>query len=103
MSDGEVREELRGQIEAVSPKALLSHHRRGALLIVAAGVDILDVAEAVARDDATQIERLIEEQQVYRPSLAELATWCVEEALRLQFVILQPYVLAQPIVDGQSS
>jgi hypothetical protein len=95
----DLRDKLRSEIQAVDAASLLPHHRRGALFIVRVEVDILDVAEAVAADDAAKVAGLIEENKLYRPELGELADWCADTELRLQFVILQPYVLAQPIAQ----
>jgi len=103
MAESDLRQELRGQIQHVRADVLLPHHRRGALLIVTPQVDVLEVAEAVAGDDAERVEALIKAEQVYRPTLADLATWCVDDDMRLQFVILQPYVLAQPIITADPS
>jgi hypothetical protein len=93
----ELREKLRGEIEAVDAASLLPHHRRGALLIVGAELDILEVAISIASDDAASVAELVEQGGLRRPSLSELTDWCVDVSLRFQFVILQPYVLAQPL------
>lgn len=97
MSEFRLRDKLRGEIAAIDAPALLPHHRRGALMILAAEVDLLDTAHAVATDDAKTIAALIDGGMLYKPSLAQLADWCVDAGLRLQFVIVQPYVLAQPL------
>ena len=97
MANEDLRDTLRGQIQVVAAAELLPHHRRDALLILPGEVDILDVALAIAADDASLVGQLVEEEKLYRPSLAQLSDWCVDLELRLQFVILQPYVLAQVI------
>ncbi len=97
MADQELRDKLRGEIEVSAAKSLLPHHRRDALLIVVLEVDILDVAVAIARDEAETVAQLLAEKKVYKPTLAQLADWCVDLELRLQYVILQPYVLAQVV------
>ena len=93
----DLREKLRGDIQAVEAAALVPHHHRGALFILDVQSDLLEVAMAIAGDDASAIEGLVRDQRLRRPSLGELADWCVDLELRFQFVILQPYVLAQPI------
>jgi hypothetical protein len=93
--DSELRDKLRGEMQVVDAKELLPHQRRDALLIVRRDVDILEVALAIAHDKALEVAGLIEEKKVYKPTMGELADWCVDLDLRLQFVILQPYVLAQ--------
>lgn len=94
MSD-QLREKLRGEIAAVDAAALLPHYRRGGLLVVAVHLDLLDAAEAIASDDASRVSALLEAGELAKPSLAELADWCADTALRLQVVIVQPFVIAQ--------
>ena len=97
MADQEMRDKLRGEIEVAGAEALLPHQRRNALLIVVPEVDILDVAKAIAADEAEILDVLMADNKVYKPSLGELADWCVDPELQLQYVILQPYVLAQVV------
>lgn len=93
-----LREKLRAEIASVDAAALVPHHHRGALFVLETAADILDVALAIAEDDSATIEALLADGRLRRPSSAELADWCVDGALRFQFVILQPFVLAQPIL-----
>lgn len=89
---------LKSEIQAASAPDLLPHHRRDALFIVRDDVDFLDAAMAVGGDEAGMVAEWLTDGSLYRPSLAQLSDWCVDLELRFQFVILQPYVLAQPIV-----
>jgi hypothetical protein len=97
----ELREKLKLDIQATSAAALLPHHRRDALFMVRADVDILDAAVAIGSDEAAAVAALIEEAKLFKPSLAQLSNWCVDLELRFQFVILQPYVLAQALDKAQ--
>ena len=96
--ESELRAQLRGQIQRTEPSELLAHQRRDALLIAQPSIDILDVAVAIAEDDTARIAAYLGSGEVYKPVLTQLTDWCVEPGFRLQFVILQPYVLAQPIL-----
>ncbi len=98
-----LRDKLRADIASVDAAALVPHHHRGALFVLAIAEDILEVALAIAEDDATSIEALLADGRLRRPSSAELADWCVDGGLRFQFVILQPFVLAQPIAKTSES
>lgn len=102
MVDHDLREKLRGEIAAVEPAALLPHHRRGGLVVLAAHIDLLDVAEAIATDDAETVAALLESGELAKPALGQLADWCAEPALRLQVVIVQPFVLAQLLPTTRS-
>lgn len=93
----DLRAKLRSEIQAVDGAALVPHYRRGALLVIEPRTDILEVAVAIARDDTGAVAQLLDSGRMARPSAAQLADWCVEPRQRFQFVILQPYVLAQPL------
>ncbi len=93
-----IRDKIRGDIQATTAAELLPHHRRGALLIVAPQTDLLSVAIAVANDDKASVQQFLADKSMYKSILVEITDWCVEESTRLQYVILQPYVLAQRIV-----
>ncbi len=97
-----LREKLKSEIQATLAPELLPHHRRDALFMVRADVDILDAAVAIASDEAATVEALINEEKLFKPSLAQLSDWCVDLELRFQFVILQPYVLAQALNKEQA-
>jgi len=92
-----VRDKLRIEILEVDAAALVPHHHRGGLFVLTAGRDILDVAVAIAEDAVDELEALMARGELVRPSAAQLAEWCVDTAQRFQFVILQPYVLAQAL------
>ncbi|MBT8495961.1 MAG: DUF2288 family protein [Deltaproteobacteria bacterium] len=96
MSD-DLRAKLRSEIQAVDAAALLPHQRRDALLVLEPSVDLLDIAVAIAKDDVAAITGLIADGRLSKPDLGELADWCVDVELRFQFVIVQPYVLAQKL------
>lgn len=100
MADEELRDKIRAEIQATQAADLLPHHRRDALLVLKEDVDLLDVAEAIAADDSDYIGALLESGELYKPSLARMSDWCVDLDLQFQFVILQPYVLAQPIAKA---
>ena len=95
MEHDALREKLRSEMEQVDAAALLPHHRRGALIIAAEGVDLLEAAVAVATDDTPAVQEHLEAGSLRRSTLGEMADWCVDTSLRLRFVIVQPYVLAQ--------
>ena len=94
----DLRDKLRGEVQLAAASELLPHHRRGGLLVLQAQTDLLDVAEAIASDALDRVSGYIDAGHIFKPSLAQLADWCVDTSIRFQVVILQPYVLAQPII-----
>jgi hypothetical protein len=89
MDERPLRERLAQDAGPVTRAALQAHADRGGLVLVAAGLDLLDVAEAVVRDQGDLVGAWVASGQLQRPSFEEL------DADHYQVVIAQPYVLAQ--------
>ena len=94
----EPRDKLRTEVMSSYWEDLAPHQARGALLLLAPEVDLLDVAEAMASDDSARIGSWLQGGQLARVSAA-LASELEDTAdLRFQFVVVQPWVLAQRLV-----
>jgi len=91
-----LRDKLKSEVMATDFAALGPHFARGALILVAVDVDLLDVAECVARDQRARVEAWLKAQHIWRASDAD-AQAAVAGAERFQFVIVQPWVLAQKL------
>lgn len=100
MADDELRAKLASEVHAIGAAELVPHHRRDALVVLDPAVDLLDTAVAMGTNDHVTIAELIASGQLAKPSLAQLADWCVDTSLQFQFVIVQPYVLAQLLPRG---
>ena len=100
MNADELRAKLASEVGAVGAAALLPHHRRDALLVLQPEHDLLDVAVAIALDSAQEVKRLTVAGNLFKPTLAQVANWIAETGLRFQFVVLQPFVLAQIILEA---
>ena len=72
--------------------ALRPHHQREALFLVSPDLDLVEAALAVASNRADRVEAWLTVGRLGRP---EAAMAPVLEAGRFQFVIVQPFVLAQ--------
>jgi hypothetical protein len=90
----DVREKLKGEVLDAPWAALAPHVARHAVLAVAPHVDLLDVAVAMAHDDAPRIQQWLETGELTRPSAEIAAAWDAAPP-RFQAVIVQPWVLAQ--------
>ena len=94
-ADSELREKLRSEVLPARWPDLLYQFARGGLFLVDPEVDLLDVAEALARDDRARTEQLLEAGALRRASDDDARMLQGSPELRLQFVIVQPWVLAQ--------
>jgi hypothetical protein len=92
-----LREKLAAEVSATPAADLVPHFARGGLLLLAPELDLLDCAEAIARDERTKIEAWLEAGLLWRARDEDGRRLVDEPALRHQFVIVQPWVLAQPL------
>lgn len=74
---------------------LKPHHERGGLLILAHGLDLLDVAFRIAMDDKTAVATWLDSGELKRPTSEQAELWDKTPARKFMTVVVQPYVLAQ--------
>lgn len=94
-----LREKLRGAVMATGWDALAGHHQRQALFVVHPAQDLLAVAIAVAEDRADEIGGWLAAGVIGRPRDEDVSEWEGSPTTRFQFVIVQPFVLAQRLPD----
>ncbi len=94
MSD-ELRARLSEDIHRVDWKPLAPHAKRGALVMVAPELDLVEVGTAVAQDQGDQVRQWLDSRQLSRPAEADAEAWSQEAEERFTVLIVQPYVLAQ--------
>ena len=93
----ELRAKLKSEVLPASWPDLLYQFARGGLFLVEPAVDLLDVAEAIARDDKPAVEQLLRSGGLRRASDDDARTLQAAAHARLQFVVVQPWVLAQRV------
>jgi hypothetical protein len=91
-----MREKLAATMGEVFWSDLRAHAARDALVVVDDGLDLLDVGEALATDDARRVGAWIEEGKIKKPSAEELARWPGDEGARFESLIVAPFVLIRP-------
>lgn len=72
------------------------HFARGVIVKVAPGLDLLEVAAAMAADDKAKFAAWLETGQVARASSADAIRWNAAQA-EFWAVVVAPWVLAQEI------
>jgi hypothetical protein len=99
--DNDVRNKLRREVMSSHWEDLAPHQQRGALLLLAPALDLLDVAVAIAGDDKERVTALLKGGQLRRAGEADRARYEHDadevSEVRFQFVIVQPWVLAQAL------
>jgi hypothetical protein len=69
--------------------------RRDGVIVVDVSLDLLAVAEAIARDDKAQVGAWISKRLLEKPSLEMIERWSKAPAPILIAVVVQPYVLVR--------
>lgn len=95
--ESDVRGKLRSEVMSSYWEDLAAHQARGALLMLVPSLDLLDVAEAMAADDTARVGGWLKSGQLERVSAAQAEKLEATTDLRFQFVVIQPWVLAQPL------
>ena len=94
----DVRAKLAAEIEEVPFGPLVPHAKRLGLFLVAADLDLLDAAVAVAGNRTAVLEHWIGTGLLRRPSPEEVAVFAASpEGFRFRVAIVQPWVLAQAV------
>ena len=93
----DVRSKLRSEIMPATWPELLYQFARGGLFLVDNEGDLLDVAHAVAQDDKTTVERMVTTGRLRRATDDDARRFQAATAQRFQFVIVQPWVIAQAL------
>lgn len=93
MSD--VRAELTEMLDEAEWDWLAPHARRDLVILVALGLDLVEVGMAIATDDTPCIQRWIDEALIQKPSPSQLSIWDQDKSKRFQALIVQPYILVQ--------
>lgn len=74
---------------------LKPHEKRGALILVAPELDLVEVGLKMANDKVAAVEGWIEKQLIKKPTQEQIQFWNENPEKKFQFIIVQPYVLLQ--------
>ena len=93
---------LTSEIGPVFWSDLQAHAARNGLILVAAALDLAEVACAVANDESAKIERWLESGLLFRPTAAQIQTWDAALDTPFRSVVVQPFALAQAAAGPRS-
>lgn len=88
-----MRETLAASLGPVQFSDLRAHLTRGAVIVVDPSLDLLDVGEAIARDDQVTVTTWIEQGLIGKPTLPMLERWASTEGAAWTSLVVQPFVL----------
>lgn len=93
MSD--LRKKLQENLDEAEWDWLIPHAQKDVVILVANGLDLLDVGEAIANDHIPTVQNWIDEQLLTKPSSVQLGEWNGDPQRRFDALIIEPYVLIQ--------
>ena len=96
----EFKSKFVNEIEQADWSMLKDHYKRDALFLVDQSLDLCDVAVALAMDKKHFVEHWLSEKLIIRPSEDQAKDWEEKKFEKFtNFLIIQPYVIAQIIPD----
>jgi len=95
----DLRAKLRAEVQSISWEALEPFLEKGTLLRVSTGLDIVEVGACMAEDARARVEGWLVDGKLGRPDPDLLSRWRSEPQTTFAFLIIQPYVLAQEMVQ----
>lgn len=94
----ELRCRLNGETGKLSWNELERHFARGVLIRVAPGLDLVEVAAAMVRDDKAAIESWLADGRIARASAEDALAWNARRSV-FWAVVTAPWVLVQEIMQ----
>lgn len=93
-TDEELRAHLHGETSKLPWTELEKHFARGVVFKVAKGIDILDVALVIARDDKDTLKVWIDNKEVLAVEVEDAQRWH-DTSASLWSVVVAPFILVQ--------
>lgn len=85
------------ELAEVCWRDLRTHVQHDTLITLAPGLDLVETATAVARDDGARIKAWIAEGKLGKPSAGDIMAWEKQMDKPFLMLIVQPYILMQAI------
>ena len=101
-TDEELREHLHGETSKLPWTELETHFARGVVFKVEQGLDILDVAIVIARDDKDTLKDWIDTKKVIGVEVEDAKKWH-ETSASLWSVVVSPFILVQEFAQKLDS
>lgn len=89
------KEELALTIDEADWHSLRGHLGRGGLILVDDSLDLADTALKVANDDIAEIQQMVENGTIGKPSDKKIKQWDADMQKKFAMLIISPYVLFQ--------
>lgn len=101
-TDEELRAHLHGETSKLPWSELETHFARGVVIKVAQGLDIIDVAIVIARDDKDSLKTWMDNNKVEGVEVEDAKIWH-ETSASLWSVVVSPFILVQELTQKLDS
>ncbi|MCC0178266.1 DUF2288 family protein [Waterburya agarophytonicola K14] len=91
----DLQEKLSKDIADISWQELLPHAKRDAIIIVEPGLDLSEVAVAIAQDNTASVQNWIANKSIAKPTADRLSQWNDNPQTQFIALIVQPFVVVQ--------
>ena len=88
-----IQKQLQKDRADIEWKSLIPHSQRDSIIFVEEGLDLVEVAVAIAQDEAVKVQAWIAEELIHKPTAQQLSLWNQSPGQLFDAVIVQPYVL----------
>lgn len=95
-TDEELREHLHSETSKLPWSDLEKHFAQGIVIKVEKGIDILDVAIVIARDNKETLQKWLDDKKVMNVEIEDAKKWNTASA-DLWSVVVAPFILVQEI------
>jgi hypothetical protein len=96
--DEETRVRILAETAKIAWKDLQRYFAQGVVVMVKPGLDLVDVAYEVTRDNEEQVKHWMEAGKVQNVSDNQAREWLEANAL-MWAVVVKPWVLVQPVIS----
>ena len=91
----DLKEKLSKDIADISWKDLLPHAKRDAVIVVKSGLDLSEVAVAIAQDNTNSVQNWIASNSIAKPTAEQLSAWNDVPQKQFTALIVQPFVVVK--------
>lgn len=96
----DIIDQFKKDLAEVCWRDLRIHLQHGGIIIVAEGLELIDVAVAVAEDRKPQVEAWIAGGALTKPSSEQIEAWETELDKPFRMLIVQPFILIQAMTHA---
>jgi hypothetical protein len=92
-----IKNQLLEELAEVEWSDLIPHAQRDAIILVSDSLNLIEVAEAIASDNVQLVQNWIATKLIEKPNQEQLSNWNSLPTSLFNTLIVQPFVLIQPI------